>query len=109
MCKGVCVRKTERFVKFPTCLHHPRRVDKRYRALLCGRLEGSGTVDLPLAGKACESRYHVVGHCRTPRFGGWMTVVDLWPHTGRKHQLRQHMAALGGWGAGFRVWVGRSW
>ena len=26
---------------------------------------------------------------------GCLTTVDLWPHTGRKHQLRQHMAHLG--------------
>ena len=25
----------------------------------------------------------------------WVTTVDLWPHTGRKHQLRRHMALLG--------------
>lgn len=25
----------------------------------------------------------------------WVTTVDLWPHTGRKHQLRRHMALIG--------------
>ena len=25
----------------------------------------------------------------------WVTTVDLYPHTGRKHQLRRHMALLG--------------
>lgn len=25
----------------------------------------------------------------------WITTIDLWPHTGRKHQLRRHMALLG--------------
>ena len=25
----------------------------------------------------------------------WVTTVDLWPHTGRRHQLRRHMALLG--------------
>jgi 23S rRNA-/tRNA-specific pseudouridylate synthase len=26
---------------------------------------------------------------------GWLTTVDLWPITGRKHQLHLHMARLG--------------
>ena len=25
----------------------------------------------------------------------WVTTVDLWPHTGRRHQLRRHMALIG--------------
>lgn len=25
----------------------------------------------------------------------WLTTVDLWPRTGRKHQLRLHMAHIG--------------
>eukprot|EP00887_Chlorella_sp_A99_P003695 scaffold7.g3695.t1 len=25
----------------------------------------------------------------------WVSVVDLWPHTGRTHQLRRHMALVG--------------
>ena len=25
----------------------------------------------------------------------WVTTVDLWPHTGRKHQLRRHLALVG--------------
>ena len=27
--------------------------------------------------------------------GGWVTRVALWPHTGRTHQLRRHMALAG--------------
>mmetsp|Transcript_59162 Transcript_59162/g.87867 ORF Transcript_59162/g.87867 Transcript_59162/m.87867 type:complete len:326 (+) Transcript_59162:174-1151(+) len=41
------------------------------------------------------------GHCHNGDDGDddddstWMTTVDLYPHTGRKHQLRKHMKALG--------------
>jgi 23S rRNA-/tRNA-specific pseudouridylate synthase len=36
-----------------------------------------------------------LGYSRCPRYGGWITSVELSPVTGRKHQLRRHMAALG--------------
>ncbi len=71
-----------------------RRVEKRYRALLLGRLEGQGRVDLPVDGRRAESRYRVLRHSRSPRTG-WLSTVDLWPLTGRTHQLRQHARHLG--------------
>jgi hypothetical protein len=56
---------------------------------------GVYVIDLPLGGKPCYTLLQVLGYSRCARFGGWMTTVALSPVTGRKHQLRQHMAALG--------------
>eukprot|EP00882_Tetradesmus_deserticola_P020910 GHRQ01022600.1.p1 GENE.GHRQ01022600.1~~GHRQ01022600.1.p1 ORF type:complete len:101 (+),score=37.29 GHRQ01022600.1:44-304(+) len=56
---------------------------------------GVYVIDLPLEGKACYTLLQVLGYSRSARFGGWMTTAALSPVTGRKHQLRQHMAALG--------------
>jgi 23S rRNA-/tRNA-specific pseudouridylate synthase len=36
----------------------------------------------------------VVHTTPSARFGS-VTTVDLWPHTGRTHQLRRHLAGLG--------------
>ena len=52
-------------------------------------------VTLPLDGKQCCTTYKVLSYSRCPRYGGWITSVELSPVTGRKHQLRRHMAALG--------------
>ncbi len=81
-----------------------RRAQKTYIARLHGHLaEDSGTVDLPLGsdwdyrprqkvtpdGKPAQTDWQVID-----RFDG-ETRVRLTPHTGRSHQLRVHMLALG--------------
>ena len=71
-----------------------RQVRKRYRAIVIGRLEGSGRVTVDVQDKTAASRYAACIHTPSTRFG-WLTTVDLWPETGRTHQLRQHMAHLG--------------
>jgi len=71
-----------------------RRVQKRYRAVVVGRLEGGGRVTTDVVEKVAASRFSVRIHTPSTRFG-WLTTVDLWPETGRTHQLRVHMAHLG--------------
>jgi len=89
-----------------------REVGKRYIAVVSGRLEapvpadagGWGLIDLPLAadwpnrprrvvdherGKPSQTRWRVLAH------GNHSTRVELEPLTGRSHQLRVHLQALG--------------
>jgi len=84
-----------------------RQVDKRYVALVDGELvPASGEVDLPLivdwpnrplhkvdfaTGKPSLTCYRVVDYDPTER----RSRVELIPETGRTHQLRVHMQALG--------------
>lgn len=72
-----------------------RLVHKRYRAIVPGTLDPpAGSVDVPLSGKPSRTEYKTV--CVTPsRQYGTITTVDLWPITGRMHQLRRHLAELG--------------
>jgi tRNA pseudouridine32 synthase/23S rRNA pseudouridine746 synthase len=83
-----------------------RRVHKRYEALVAGELAGpaEGEVDLPLSadwpnrprqqvdhqsGKPSLTRYRVQSRSEG------QTRLELEPVTGRTHQLRVHMLALG--------------
>ena len=77
-----------------------RTCQKRYRALLFGKLghvDETMTINEPVSGKPASTICRVLRHCRCcePRARGWVTVVDLFPHTGRNHQLRRHMKFLG--------------
>jgi tRNA pseudouridine32 synthase/23S rRNA pseudouridine746 synthase len=83
-----------------------RTVGKRYLACVVGRLEGEGEIDLPLCvdwlnrpkskvdpvhGKPSRTRWRAAGYDAASD----TTRVELAPVTGRSHQLRVHMAALG--------------
>jgi tRNA pseudouridine32 synthase/23S rRNA pseudouridine746 synthase len=81
-----------------------RQVSKRYIAVVAGALTGEGEVDLSLItdwpnrprqmvdqaiGKPSLTRWRVVNG------GQGTTRVELEPVTGRSHQLRVHMMAIG--------------
>jgi tRNA pseudouridine32 synthase/23S rRNA pseudouridine746 synthase len=82
-----------------------RHIGKRYVALVAGHVaEEAGQVDLPLAADWPNRPRQMVCHGRgRPARTGWAvlergpehTRLALFPHTGRSHQLRVHMAALG--------------
>ncbi|MEM1237577.1 MAG: pseudouridine synthase [Pseudomonadota bacterium] len=80
-----------------------RQAKKVYVAEVWGKLEGSGTVDLPLRVDWPNRPRQMVCHddgraavtdWRAKKSGG-TSRVELRPRTGRSHQLRVHMAELG--------------
>jgi tRNA pseudouridine32 synthase/23S rRNA pseudouridine746 synthase len=84
-----------------------REVEKRYVAVLSGKVEPpTGEVNLPIAadwpnrplhkidaelGKPSLTRYRLLAHDENAN----TSRVELEPETGRTHQLRLHMAAIG--------------
>jgi tRNA pseudouridine32 synthase/23S rRNA pseudouridine746 synthase len=87
-----------------------REVTKRYIAVVAGKLDAPpdtwGVIDLPIIvdwpnrplriidhslGKPSQTRWRVLGYDET----GSNTRVELEPVTGRSHQLRVHLRALG--------------
>lgn len=90
----VAVAKTRRALGGVSQAFMDRRVDKRYRALLVGRIDGEGIETADVDERTAHTTWRAVRHSRALK-GDWMTTVDLIPRTGRRHQLRVHMAGLG--------------
>lgn len=90
------VAKTLSAAVFLTGLFREHKVRKTYRAIVLGKLsQPSGVIELPILVKgehrAAQTRFKVVFE----EVHGHWTDVTLSPLTGRKHQLRIHMASLG--------------
>ena len=94
-----------------------RQVKKVYLALVEGHLEpAQGLIDAPVGrdpnrrqrmavvsagGRAARTAYQVRCHA------GSFTLIEAYPETGRTHQIRVHLAAIGHPVAGDRVYGGR--
>jgi len=81
-----------------------RTCHKRYRAIVFGKVElphgqKEMTIDHAMdGGKSAVTRVEVVQYSHsndTHATDGWLTTVDLFPITGRTHQLRKHMKYVG--------------
>jgi 23S rRNA pseudouridine1911/1915/1917 synthase len=76
-------------------LFRNKEINKRYTAIVLGYVESpEGTISSIIHGAEAISQYRVILRSRSGSYG-WISTVDLWPITGKKHQLRRHMKDIG--------------
>ena len=71
-----------------------REVEKTYQAICCGRADEQGAIEQPLEGQPARTTFVKMEECRSLRCG-WLSRMQLHPHTGRTHQLRRHLSGQG--------------
>jgi tRNA pseudouridine32 synthase/23S rRNA pseudouridine746 synthase len=88
----VVVAHTSRAAADLSRIFQGRGVTKRYRVEVLGRMEkDEGTIDEPLDRKPAVTRWSVLSH--DPDTNTFRLLVTI--ETGRLHQIRRHLAAIG--------------
>jgi 23S rRNA pseudouridine1911/1915/1917 synthase len=88
------VGKTSNIIKELNRLFEFKAVQKSYYAVTIGAMEPNGEVNLSIDDKEASSGFKVLETIPSKRFK-FLNLVKLNPKTGRRHQLRKHMLAIG--------------
>ena len=71
-----------------------KKITKKYRAIVVGKVPDNGIITDKINGKESISKYTLLQSLPSLR-NEFLSLVDLFPETGRTHQLRIHMANIG--------------
>lgn len=91
----VLVAKTERAQVIMGQQFEQKTIKKRYKAIVVGEMvKEHGEINSPVDHKKSKSKFEVVQKFKSKKYGH-LTLVNLYPITGRTHQLRIHMSSIG--------------
>ena len=91
---ALLIGKTSSSIAALNKMFEEKRVSKTYLAITIGPMIPKGSVTNKIALKEAHSDYEVLRTVYSRRFGR-LNLVSLSPKTGRRHQLRIHLASLG--------------
>ncbi|MDO6518381.1 RluA family pseudouridine synthase [Zobellia uliginosa] len=75
-------------------LFEEKKVQKVYYAATTGTMPLSGKITEPIDDKAAESHFETIRSVPSKKYE-YLNLVKLDPKTGRRHQLRKHLSAMG--------------
>jgi 23S rRNA pseudouridine1911/1915/1917 synthase len=75
-------------------LFEDKEIQKTYFAITIGKMNLEGKLNSPIDEKNAHTEFEVLESVISERFK-YLNLVKLQPKTGRKHQLRKHLSAIG--------------
>lgn len=90
----VLVGKTAESIRELNANFENKTIAKSYLAVTIGLMKDKGEITQDIDGKNAHSIYAKIASVPSVKFGQ-LNLVALQPTTGRRHQLRKHMASLG--------------
>jgi 23S rRNA pseudouridine1911/1915/1917 synthase len=88
------VGKTKSAITKLNQLFENKEIKKTYLAITIGEMDAQGTIQVPVDDKKAYTHYHNISTVESTRFGK-LNLLLLKPKTGRRHQLRKHLAHVG--------------
>lgn len=88
------VAKTSKAMVKLNRLFENKDIIKTYQAIVQGKIEGLGKMESPIENKRSMTLFEVISNHFSLN-NDWVSLVKLFPKTGRTHQLRIHLANQG--------------
>ncbi|QWX85750.1 RluA family pseudouridine synthase [Cellulophaga sp. HaHaR_3_176] len=71
-----------------------KQIQKKYIAVTQGKMMSEGIINTPIDDKESISEYKLLISLKSDRYN-FLNLIELNPKTGRRHQLRKHLASIG--------------
>lgn len=86
--------KSQTSIRLLNKLFEHQETSKTYYAVTTGEMPDSGSISSEIDHKEALSLFEVVQRIPSEKYNG-LNLVKLYPKTGRRHQLRKHLARIG--------------
>ncbi len=88
------VGKTSSSIRELNQMFENKQVEKIYHAVVIGKIAEQGTITADIDGKSAVSHYRLLQSVASPKYDQ-LSLLELRLDTGRRHQLRKHLAGIG--------------
>lgn len=88
------VGKTSSSIRLLNKMFEEKEIQKIYYAVAIGEMEKQAEITSDIEGRKALSAYSLIEKVPSERFG-YLNLVRLQLQTGRRHQLRKHLASIG--------------